>query len=57
MALRKAQYWLDREEEARLIAEGMSSGEARRTMLNIAAQYARLAQDTKLLEDEGWLTE
>jgi hypothetical protein len=37
-------HWRERAEEARVHAEVMSSGEAHRTMLGIAAEYGRLAR-------------
>jgi hypothetical protein len=37
-------HWLDRAKEARALAEQMDDPEAKRTMLNNADDYERLAQ-------------
>jgi hypothetical protein len=39
-----AQYWLDRAEEARLLADEMIYPDLRCEMLNVAAGYRRLAE-------------
>jgi hypothetical protein len=39
-----AQYWLDRAEETRLLADEMTYPDLRREMLKVAAGYRRLAE-------------
>jgi hypothetical protein len=39
-----AQYWLDRAEETRLLADQMTYPDLRREMLKVAAGYRRLAE-------------
>ena len=39
-----AQYWLDRAEEARTLADHLVTFEARRELLSIAIKYVRLAE-------------
>jgi hypothetical protein len=43
MAERNAQYWRDRAEEARVLAQLMANAAARDAMLRIAQGYDRLA--------------
>jgi hypothetical protein len=43
MVIDEPRYWHIRAEEARMVAEQMSSAESKRTMLEIAANYERLA--------------
>ena len=43
MQLRDARYWLDRAEETKAVGETMHNAEARRAMMEIAAQYAEMA--------------
>ena len=42
-----AQYWLERADEARMLAAGMTLLEARLEMLKIAAGYERLAKHSE----------
>ena len=46
--LLSAAQWLERAEEARLVAESLSDGSARRTMLTIAAGYEKMARHAAL---------
>jgi len=44
ITLRTAQYWHERAEEVRVIAETMVETETKRTMIAIAKGYDRLAE-------------
>jgi hypothetical protein len=47
MNSRSEQYWRDRAEEARAVAETMTDRQAKRAMLQIAQGYERLAERTE----------
>jgi hypothetical protein len=47
------EFWLTRAEKVRVIAEGMKSPEARRSMFGMAEMYTRVAQRVKMLRDVG----
>jgi hypothetical protein len=42
------QHWRSRAEEARTVAEQLADPDAKRTMLRIAADYERLAENAEL---------
>ena len=42
--LNNAEHWLQRAQETRRLAEGISDPEAKQTLLKIADDYERLAQ-------------
>src|SRR6516165_9409104 len=45
--LKAAEYWKDRADEVRAIADGMEFEKTKRMMLEIAADYDRLAEDSQ----------
>jgi len=53
--LNDAAHWRDRAEEARVRAEQFSDPQARRMMLDIAAEYERLAEraERRRLREKG----
>jgi len=42
--IRDAKHWLEREEEARAVADNLSDQDAKRLMLSIAEGYRQMAQ-------------